>query len=381
MDKTLIELDFGAISIDNSTFKSDGYRFDEGILAQLVQFKDSPVKLVQTDIVHNEAIKHIGQELEQARSSIFKAIRSADKQLKIAEKIIEQASNLLSIEGSEFEIAESRLNKFYESTGCLKLEAKNHVDIEELMQTYFSTEAPFEKSANKKNEFPDAIALLTLENWAEENDINIIAVSQDKGWSNYAKSSNRITIINSLAQAFEKFQPHNKVSVIIKKIREDALLQSNNHVLDSIQDSICNSLYDEMIDVEANSAFHYDWDDLLVSYISHELELNRDGLVDVHVVSIDTECILLSVKASVEIQIEASFNFYVKDSIDKDYIGLSSNYCITSDEYETDILVTLAGNFSEDFEGLEVCNVEVLDSIGRVDFGFIEPDWGNEYDE
>lgn len=51
-----IELDFGAITIDNATFKGEGYKFYEGLLAQMRQFKESPVQVIQTDIVHNEAI-------------------------------------------------------------------------------------------------------------------------------------------------------------------------------------------------------------------------------------------------------------------------------------------------------------------------------------
>lgn len=48
-----IELNFGAISIDNATLKGEGYRFYEGLLAQMRQFKESPVQVIQTDIVHN----------------------------------------------------------------------------------------------------------------------------------------------------------------------------------------------------------------------------------------------------------------------------------------------------------------------------------------
>lgn len=34
-----IELDFGAITLDNSTLKGEGYKFNEGLLAQMSQFK------------------------------------------------------------------------------------------------------------------------------------------------------------------------------------------------------------------------------------------------------------------------------------------------------------------------------------------------------
>ena len=37
-------LDYGAITIDNSVLKGEGYRFDEGLLKQMNQFAKSPVK-------------------------------------------------------------------------------------------------------------------------------------------------------------------------------------------------------------------------------------------------------------------------------------------------------------------------------------------------
>lgn len=199
-----IELDFGSITIDNATYKGEGYRFYEGLLAQMRQFKESPVKVLQTDIVHNEAINHIGQEISKTRSSIEQALRSANKQLKIKSEVIENARALLSVDGSEAEIAEARLEKYYEFIGAEKIDSGRYADLSRLMEMYFATEAPFESGKDKKNEFPDAIALLALEGWAEENEINIIAVSQDKGWKNFSEGSDRITLVSSLAEALGK---------------------------------------------------------------------------------------------------------------------------------------------------------------------------------
>lgn len=270
-----IELDYGAITLDNATLKGEGYRFYEGLLAQMRQFKESPVKVLQTDIVHNEAISHIGQEISRTRSSIEGALRSANKQLKIKPDVIESARALLSIEGGESEIAEERLKKFYEFIGAEKIDSGEYADLSLLMEMYFSTEAPFETGKDKKHEFPDAIALLALEGWAEENDIDIIAVSQDKGWKNYSENSDRITLVSSLAEALEKFQPHNKVASIIAHIREDSLLEGDNHVLQEIEQAIINSIDGFDVWVEASSYMHFEWDDTSASYISHELDKDR----------------------------------------------------------------------------------------------------------
>lgn len=376
-----IELDFGAITIDNETFKGEGYRFYEGLLAQMRQFKESPVQVLQTDIVHNEAIKHIGQNVSRTRSSIEQALRSANKQLKIKSSAIDNARELLSVEGSEAEIAEARLEKYYEYIGADKIDSGEYADLPKLMEMYFATEAPFETGKDKKNEFPDAIALLALDGWAEENDVNIIAVSQDKGWKNYAEESARITLVSSLAEALEKFQPHNKVASIIAHIREDSLLDEDNHVLDEIEQAIINSIDGYDVWVEASSYMHFEWEDTSANYISHEFDNDDKGLVKVRVVSINDEAIVLKVGATVEVEVEASFDFSVRDSTDKDYVGMGGNVCTTTESYHTDILLTLTGDFSQDFDDIEVTEIEVLETIGHADFGEVEPDWRNEYED
>lgn len=376
-----IVLDFGAITIDNATYKSEGYKFYEGLLAQMRQFKESPVKVIQTDVVHNEAINHIGQEISKTRSSIEQALRSANKQLKIKSEVIENARALLSVDGSEAEIAEARLEKYYEFIGAEKIDSGRYADLSRLMEMYFATEAPFESGKDKKNEFPDAIALLALEGWAEENEINIIAVSQDKGWKNFSEGSDRITLVSSLAEALEKFQPHNKVVSVISHIREDSLLDGENHVLEEIEQAIINSVDGCDIWVEASSYMHFEWEDVSASYISHELDKDQDGLVKVRVVSINDEEIVLKVGATVEVEVEASFDFSVRDSIDKDYVGMGGNVCTTTESYHTDILLSLTGDFSQDFDDIDVAEIEVLETIGRADFGEVEPDWRSEYED
>lgn len=377
-----IELNFGAISIDNATLKGEGYRFYEGLLAQMRQFKESPVQVIQTDIVHNEAIKHISQEVSKTRSSIAQALRSANKQLKIKSESIESARELLSIEGEDHEVADARLKKYYEYIGAKLIDSSEYVDLALLMEMYFETEAPFETGKDKKNEFPDAIALLCLEGWADANNINVIAVSQDKGWKDYTDGySERITLVSSLSEALETFQPHNKVASIIAHIREDSLLDEDNHVLEEIEQAIANSIDGCDITVEASSYMHFEWDETSAVYISHELDCDKKGLVKVRIIQIDDESIVLKVSAKVEVEVEASFDFSVHDSIDKDYVAMGGAVCTTNETYHTDILLTLSGDFSGDYDQLEVTEIEVLDTIDYADFGEIEPDWRNEFED
>jgi hypothetical protein len=43
--------------------------------------------------------------------------------------------------------------------------------------------------------------------------------------------------------------------------------------------------------------------------------------------------------------------------------------------------LTLSGDFSQDFDDIEVAEVEVLETIRKANFGTVEPDWSNEYED
>jgi hypothetical protein len=364
-----IESDYGAITIDNDTYKGLGYRFDGGLLAQLMQFKESPVIVLQTDIVHNEAIKHIGQEISNARASISKALRSANKKLMVSDLDIGKAKALLTVTGNDDSIAEAKLNQYYDAIGATVISSSDYVDLSALLRKYFDTEAPFESGKDKKNEFPDAIALLSLEGWAKENDINVIAVSQDRGWRNFSESSQRITLVSDLSEALEKFQPHSKVASIIAKLREGSFLGSTSRARSEIAHALADSIDPAYVLVKASSDFRFQWEVTAAMYVSHQLDLDKDGFINVRLIRIGTKSLVFKVGATVCASIEANFDFNLFDMADSNYVDTSDQIHKTMTKYHTDILLTLEGDFAKGFDGLLVKKVDVLDVIGEVNFG------------
>lgn len=374
-----ITLDFGAITIDNCVLKGEGYKFTEGLLRQMEQFEKSPVKVIQSDIIHNEAKKHIAENIKEARSSIDQAFRSAAKQLNISKKQLVMAAELLTLPGTDLEVAERRLQDYYARIGAEILSSNAYLDCEKLMTLYFSTKPPFEGAKEKKNEFPDAIALVSLEKWAERNNVNIIAVSNDKGWKDFAEHSKYITVIDTLKEALIKFQPHNQVNNIIKYIRVAAVLERPNVVLRELTKAIKHSQAHAKLRIHADSEFIFQVLDSGIYYIDHELLLDYDNLVAVNVLRIEGNVIVLQVSAEVTCEVTAKFGFYA----DIDY-RMESEIGITFEKrkvtYTTDILISLTGDFSqESFENIKVTDIEVVETIDDVFFGIIKPEW-SEYE-
>ena len=251
------------------------------------------------------------------------------------------------------------------------------------MQRYFSTQAPFELKKEKKNEFPDAVALISLEGWADYNDTKVLVVSNDKGWEGFAKESEWLTVKNDLAEAIEMVQPENQVNAILEVFHNKGFLEEDSFLYESIKDAIVNSLEESVFDIyiEAYSSFYYEYEDIEIDYLSHDFHTNENGQVGVTVVGIDSDRITLIVDADVKCEIGASFDFSVWDSIDKEYVGLTSGqYFSIEEEYKTDILIELYGDFKQGYADMDVGDITVSGSIGYVEFGEVEPDWG-DYEE
>jgi hypothetical protein len=266
-----IELDYGAITIDTSVFDNNGIALERGLLNQLDQFKESPVQVLVSEIIDNEVTAHLTVKVKESRSKIEQALRAARNQLRVSYKDISDAKSLIFDAGDDVDVAKGRLNEFYHKTDAKIIGCGGAIDVATLVKMYFGLEAPFEKSADKKNEFPDALALLSLEAWAEMNDLNILAVSSDKGWSRYADTSKRIDVIDNLADALAHFQPHNFAKNIIDSIKSDYVSGESNEIFDSIAEGIADSLDGIDILIEASSSFYFEEEDVHAVYGNHEL--------------------------------------------------------------------------------------------------------------
>ena len=74
------------------------------------------------------------------------------------------------------------------------------------------------------------------------------------------------------------------------------------------------------------------------------------------------------------------FDFLVKDWVDKDYVKIGSNNVEQEFTFKTFAIVTLIGDFTkiENIENLDIDEIELLDIPEYVDFGEVEPDFGDE---
>ncbi len=375
---TAPELDYEALVIDTCIFEAHGLRLGRGFLKQLEQFADGPVSLVFPDIVHGELTAHIKRRIESIRTKIDSSLEDVDQFDMSTPTDRERAKALVYGEGSSGEIAKRVLTRFYESTGAFTIESAKYSDSGTLVDMYFSGKAPFGTTAKRKHEFPDAIALVTLEEWARTSEIQLLAVSSDGGWKEFGESSELIDVVGDLGEAISRFQPHNAakrvIGDLVRAIKEERPIA----VLAAIEGAIRESLEDADIYIEADSMFYYEEDEIYAEYVRHGFIEYPTGNPEVSVVRVDSSILVIRLVAEVGCDVHCSLSLSMRDPIDKDYVSVGSTRFTAERSYQTDVLVSLAGDFSADLDGLDLVGVEVLDKIGYVDLGTIEPEWGFE---
>lgn len=352
-----------ALSIDTCIYEQNGYRFERGRLKHVEQFGAQPSTFLMSDVVRREVHAHMVDKATAAQGSLKKALSDIGEHWQVSEA--ERSSAYAALVGttSADDFTESRLASFLDRCRAALVPSDGTVGMAALMDRYFSAHPPFEASGAKKHEFPDAVALMSLEEWSIRNRKPILLVSSDKGWQSFADSSSHLCCVDSLDVALEMFQRRDKT-------REDLV----NHVASLLDSGPWEGL-DELVGLldgatwveEASSRFDYDIDlEVNAEKVRFASEVSRESLKVIDYT--DGE---LTVAASLvgDVHVYADFMFSMED------INLGGLSLSKSETVEFEAIITFANP-----GGAELV-VKDMDLVGRkqtVWLGNVEPDYSGE---
>ncbi len=193
---------YSAITLDTCIYQQHQYKFDGGLLDTVAKLR---VPFVVSEIVSLEVVDHLCKDKEKTLNTIRSAINIAEKSNLLNNDKKQQLSVALK-ETVENISAKEKWNDFLDGFIDIKVIHSEFCDVQDMVGAYFKSTPPFNKT-NKKNEFPDAIALLSLEKWAEKNNKKILAISSDNDWLNFSEQSNYIDVISDLKTGLVQIQP------------------------------------------------------------------------------------------------------------------------------------------------------------------------------
>ena len=363
---------YSALTIDTSIFEKNGLKLNKGLLAQLHQFKDNPIKLILSDIVYLELKSHLDRKEKETKSKIESALNDASDYLNCCIDDMEKIKSLIKLNYQAESISKLILEEFIRKCGIELVKGEEYCEMKSLIDMYFQNLAPFKESGNKKNEFPDAIALLSLHTWAQENDKNLLAVSADDDWKKFLQNKSNIKVTDNLAQAMEILNKQNQaLDSIICEIQSDFLKNKNSEIFKRISSAIEEDI--DICVINAQSAYNYNIDDQKANLIDVEVLKEDNGKkLKVYIVDINSEAITISITCEVFCNIEATFNFSTWDPIDKEYVSLGRSTKIIKTSYKPDVLVYLRGNISDGLENMYIYDITIDDFL-IVDMGEISP--------
>ncbi|EPT2694923.1 PIN domain-containing protein, partial [Vibrio vulnificus] len=361
-------MEYGAITVDTSIFDQKGLLLESGLLNALVQFNNKPAKLVLSEIVIREVNAHLIKKVNDSYAQL-------DKSLNNAKKHIFGNVQDISIDRIDGEVvAKERLESYVNNTGAVLISASNGVDLNHLIKLYFNNEPPFAEAGKKKSEFPDAIALLSLEAWAIENKTRILAVTTDKDWANFAENSDHIDVLEDLAQAISKFEPNEKTFDFTKRLSLAMSSGEAQDIVELITDRVADAVSEQYLYAEAESAFYWDSHDFQAEFSDIEFITDDEGAILLNPIQSQDNHVVFEVKANIAATAMSSFTLSVHDSIDGDSVKLGEVFSESDLNFETGILFTINGSWDGELSALDVDDVEVLSFPKSVDFGYLEPD-------
>lgn len=236
---------------------------------------------------------------------------------------MEKIKSLIKLNYQAESISKLILEEFIRKCGIELVKGEEYCEMKSLIDMYFQNLAPFKESGNKKNEFPDAIALLSLQYWVEENNKNLLAVSADNDWKNFALGKGNIEVIDDLAKAMDILnkQTDEALDSIIYEIELDLTKSQNSRIFESMYSAIENSI--NISEISAVSSFKYYIDDEQLSLKNIYILPEENGKrLKVYIIDYDSDKITISITCEVMCEVEVAFNFSVWDSIDKEDVSL-----------------------------------------------------------
>lgn len=378
--RAIADNEISAITLDTSVFDGNGNRFEHGLLPRLAQFNTTEVSFVLSDVVAGEVRRHVTQEAAEARSKVMAVLKEVGKAWQVSTGQRDEALALLFGKELPEALAHRRFNAFVKAVGAGVIESGPRVDVARMLDDYFSSKPPFGKSALKKNEFPDAIALQALASWAEEHGTVLLAVSRDADWKKFAKTSEHLVVIDDLAEALGYF--HQNANVACARLVE-RVANGKLDLIDTIR-GVIESEVDRSIFIPVmESAYNFDADvyEAVVKTVALDTIAYLAGPFSVVDKPSETE-LVVEAEVEVEIDVVADITFSVTDSVDRDEVPIGSARSKATINLTFNVLLTFEGDLAAD---AQLTDAEVWakgkDRYITVDFGEVSPQWDIDEEE
>jgi len=355
-------------TLDTTEFHHLGYNFGSKILQALKQFTETDVKLLFSEVVLNEVHAHVRDDLRAKADQLRSALRQAGKAAAL-DLDPKQVMTDVGIPDDVGARSTELIDGYVKAVGADRLAVDHGPSVRQLHDLYFGSKPPFSTKADKKSEFPDAIALLSLEHWAAEQGGFVLAVSDDGDWARFAEQSAHVVCVPQLAAALNLFNGDD--AFVAARLAANLKAGTAASLATNIESALEAAV--EIFNVEASAPYYYESED---EYAKVDKWSVAEPRFDV--LTSDADYVTVAFPVEVKATFYASFSFTVRDGIDKDDVPIGGAKASTSEEFDVQVVVTVARD--DDGPDPDVLDLETDASTLTVDFGYVEVDYGDRED-
>lgn len=300
------------IFIDTSIFEANNFLEGKRIQEIYKLAERGNIKVVIPKLTYDEIINRISKKVEEANQK-FKKYREDTRVLRNAPSLSRK------FEGFDSENIKQELNEILDDRfRKSKFEIIDYptLNIEDIFKSYFEKKFPF-GSGGKKNEFPDAFALKTIETWAHNKGIKVLAFSKDKDILNY-KSKNL-----EIVEDFELYLS-NKIKEI--ESRHKKRLDQIDNIIKYHSDTIKQEIKKWVESQLDDNSKYYEYSNY---YEIHDITIVevRIGIDDYSITNVSENYISVELKVSINYKVEIIIDdedYMIKDDDTKEWIFLET---------------------------------------------------------
>ncbi len=301
------------IFIDTSIFESNNFLESKRIREVYKLAERGDIKIVLPELTYDEIVNRISKNILEA-SQKFKKYRNDTRALRNVQSLSDKFKPFDN-EEIQKEFVEKLENQFSKSN--IEIVDYPTLNIKDIFRSYFEKRFPF-GSGGKKSEFPDAFALKSIELWAEENNVKVLAFSKDNDMLNY--NSSHLEIIED----FDLWLS-NKIKEIEGKYHQKRLDEIEDFVKnksDGIQKDVANWVNDQLDDYTK----YYEYSNYLQVHDLSIVDIKTD-IEDYNITNVSEDYISVELRMYVNYKVEIIIDdedYMIKDYDTKEWIFMDT---------------------------------------------------------
>lgn len=326
------------VSLDTQVIQSAGYDFSKGALNQLPKQLPSAMKLQLAEVVLREVVGHRLVPVKKAADQFMGAISSLNRLTGLDFAPASAHFDNLKVLSATQDRFETEIRQYVKQCRGEVLPIGD-VDIDAVFTKYFAVKPPFGVRADKKSEFPDAVALHLLEQYASGNGTKGICASADGGWKSFAEKSEHLYCAGTLDELAALFSATDAHAQGLRQKLATAAADENSALRAKLSESLRDHLQNADWDADElyNGARRIEpevTDVELASYIVEQDSLN--------VWQVDGEpgAWVVELTARAQVDVTVSVQFFVWDSIDREELPFGSDSFTFTQEVAIDAYLT-----------------------------------------